>query len=650
MGRLTSLGGLCVQGLAVGMAVMVFAGCDERTSATELNPEGPPMLRQLIVTERVNTTNDMGNPIVRIVQQFAFGTHPDFAEAGDLDGNGTVTNAIARGNQSLRVVIDELLVGNNLEEIACADGTWSRVLPGTTPDNIADCAGPELSRCTGDFTVCVGSDGPVGILDENEDGAVDDTRMLDGIISLTCDGVDMPLDLQQSFYQPSGNQQIPAGGVGLNGLGPALVLVPTDGMRTGAQCALFIDDTVVDKDNQALCAPPGGDITLDCTPGDLTGLGFGVEPMRLTGADPPNNSTNISLGYEGPGQTAVLVATAGVLPLYAQAGAGVGAMLTAPGILPMIDGVAVSVSDRVLVKNGAAGKDNGIYTVTAVGAGVASATAPQAAVDLATDGALPAYTQAGAGAGATLTADAVGVLTVDGVATVLGDRILVKDGAAGSDDGIYTVTTEGAAAAAFVLTRAVDHDTDAEVTSDDWVNISGGTANGGLNFQISTVDPIVVDTTAVTWAEAVSFILTRATDHDEDAEVTSRDWVDVTSGTVNAGAKFQVTTTTAITVDTTAVTWAISDPQILIQFNANIAESCVANIEVRADGTLVPGLTPTVGANDATIVTIVVAGGYEPDAEYEITLLGGDGGLCDLFGGVLPADTIITFHTRDIVP
>lgn len=121
--------------------------------------------------------------------------------------------------------------------------------------------------------------------------------------------------------------------------------------------------------------------------------------------------------------------------------------------------------------------------------------------DLATAAALPAYTQAGAGAGATLTADAIGVLTVDGVATVLGDRLLVKDGAAGPNNGVYEVTTEGTAAVAFILTRATDHDTDAEVTSGDFVVIIGGTANSGITFQISTTDPITVDTTAITWTE-----------------------------------------------------------------------------------------------------------------------------------------------------
>jgi hypothetical protein len=252
----------------------------------------------------------------------------------------------------------------------------------------------------------------------------------------------------------------------------------------------------------------------------------------------------------------VRVATAAALPAYTQSGTGAGATLTDDGVgVLTVDGVDVVLSDRILVKDGAAGSDNGIYTVTTEGTGIPATTA-ETIVRVITDAALPAYTQAGAGAGATLTADAVGILTVDGVATVLNDRILVKDGAAGSDNGIYTVTTEGTGGVAFVLTRAADHDTDAEVTSGDFVSASVGTANAGLWFQISTLDPIVVDTTAVTWTEVFKTVLTRAADHDTDAEVTESDYVVVTEGATNSNTSFQITTTDPITVDTTAVVWS----------------------------------------------------------------------------------------------
>jgi len=98
---------------------------------------------------------------------------------------------------------------------------------------------------------------------------------------------------------------------------------------------------------------------------------------------------------------------------------------------------------------------------------------------VATDAALPAVTAAGASVGKTLTADAVGILTVDGVATLLGDRVLVKDQVAQIDNGIYEVTTEGTAGVAFILTRATDYDGDpaSEITEGTFTFISEGTAN-----------------------------------------------------------------------------------------------------------------------------------------------------------------------------
>ncbi len=122
-------------------------------------------------------------------------------------------------------------------------------------------------------------------------------------------------------------------------------------------------------------------------------------------------------------------------------------------------------------------------------------------VDVATAAALPAVTAEGSGIGKTLTANAAGVLTVDGVATVLNDRILVKNQATGADNGIYKVTTEGTTEVAFVLTRAIDADADAEVTAGMYAFVEEGTANADAGFVLTTNDPITVDTTALAFTQ-----------------------------------------------------------------------------------------------------------------------------------------------------
>lgn len=125
----------------------------------------------------------------------------------------------------------------------------------------------------------------------------------------------------------------------------------------------------------------------------------------------------------------------------------------------------------------------------------------KASCRVATTAALPACTAAGHEVGKTLTADAVGVLAVDGVNTVLNDRILVKDQVAGANNGIYKVTTEGTAGVAFVLTRATDADTDAEVTGGMYSFITEGSTNADTGWLLTTNDPITVDTTALTFAQ-----------------------------------------------------------------------------------------------------------------------------------------------------
>lgn len=130
---------------------------------------------------------------------------------------------------------------------------------------------------------------------------------------------------------------------------------------------------------------------------------------------------------------------------------------------------------------------------------VAAGIAPKDSVRLATTATLPAYTQAGAGVGATLTATAVGILTVDSVNSVLGDRILVKNGT-GADLGVYDVTTEGTAGVAFILTRSTDFDTADEVRSGHMF-VEEGTVNQDTGW-VNTNDGIItVDTTALTFVQ-----------------------------------------------------------------------------------------------------------------------------------------------------
>lgn len=300
----------------IRLAVVLGAGalalaCSDTDSSTELHPEGPPMVQQVFVQESV-----VSGETARDKFQIAFGDHPGIPlpdEDPVYGDDRVVNNAVARNGARLRVVFDEILVGNYLEEIACADGSFSVVPIGADPDDIADCAGPDLSRCV---AVCIGASGPVGILDENEDGAADDVRMRDYgggelAVSVMCGDQMMPLNAEESYYNPSGNQLLPAVDPpnNINGLGPALVLLPVDGMMTGAACTLTFRSEVVDKDGEQVCAPEGGDIDAGCQPGDTSRISFTVQPLALSvlGTTPENGETDVALTDPGVPDATILL-------------------------------------------------------------------------------------------------------------------------------------------------------------------------------------------------------------------------------------------------------------------------------------------------------------------------------------------------------
>ena len=140
-------------------------------------------------------------------------------------------------------------------------------------------------------------------------------------------------------------------------------------------------------------------------------------------------------GGTGAAHTQARVATAGALPANANAGG----VLTATnwGVLPAIDGVTLAAGDRVLVKDETATANNGIYAVTNTGTGTGTL---HTAVRATTTGSLPANTN---NAGV-LTETGWGPLgSIDGVAVVAGDRVLVKNEVTQQNNGIYVVTTTG---------------------------------------------------------------------------------------------------------------------------------------------------------------------------------------------------------------
>lgn len=194
------------------------------------------------------------------------------------------------------------------------------------------------------------------------------------------------------------------------------------------------------------------------------------------------------------------------------------------------------------------------YVDTAISAAV-NGLDPKASVRAATTAALAANTAGGSGVGKTLTANANGALAAqDGVTLVVGNRLLVKNEATGANNGIYTVTQVGDGSNPYILTRATDADQDAEVTDGMYFQVGEGATYAGHFFILSTNDPITVDTTALTFVDFATFV-----------SFVEGNGIDITGNTISVQADTTSTsaaTANAIVVSANGVAISVDDSTI----------------------------------------------------------------------------------------
>ena len=111
------------------------------------------------------------------------------------------------------------------------------------------------------------------------------------------------------------------------------------------------------------------------------------------------------------------------------------------------------------------------------------------------------YSNGTAGVGATLTnSGTLAAFAADGVSNSVSDRVLVKNQSSAFQNGIYTVTTVGSASIAWVLTRATDMDTWAEVPG-AYVFIEKGSTNADTGWVCTSDAGGTMGTTSITWSQ-----------------------------------------------------------------------------------------------------------------------------------------------------
>lgn len=124
------------------------------------------------------------------------------------------------------------------------------------------------------------------------------------------------------------------------------------------------------------------------------------------------------------------------------------------------------------------------------------------------------YLNGAAGIGASLTnAGALAAFSIDGVSPPINSRILVKNQSSSFQNGIYTLTTVGSGAVAWILVRATDYDqAPSEIFPGNFIIVDNGTVNATTGW-IQTATVTTIGTDPITFSQfggAVSFPITLA--------------------------------------------------------------------------------------------------------------------------------------------
>jgi hypothetical protein len=215
------------------------------------------------------------------------------------------------------------------------------------------------------------------------------------------------------------------------------------------------------------------------------------------------------------------------------------------------------------------------------------------------------YSNGSSGVGATLTANANGALSVDGVAVVAANRILVRNQAAPAQNGIYTVSATGSGSAVFVLTRATDADSAVEFNPGAFTFVEKGTANADNGYVMTADTAITFGSTSITF--------------------------DQFSG---AG---QITAGNALTKTGNQMDVAVDDSSIEISSDAlRVKSNWVGQNSITTLGTITTGIWTGTAIADANVVSALTISGGTVNG----SVIGGSSAAAGTFTALI-SDTIV---------
>lgn len=250
---------------------------------------------------------------------------------------------------------------------------------------------------------------------------------------------------------------------------------------------------------------------------------------------------------------------------------------------------------------------------------VAQGLSAKASVRLATAAALPTNTYLAG----VITITATGVLTVDGSAVALNDRILVKDEASQLKNGVYVCTTAGAIGVAAVLTRSTDMDAANEFPG-AFVFVEIGTVNAAAGFVCTNSTPPTVGTTAITF-----------TQFSGAGEITAGNGLSKTGNTLAIDTSITVDKTTAQTLSSKTLTApVINSPTGIVKGDVglgnvdntsdatkNAAAVALTNKDLTGAGNTFPTFNQNTTGSAAKLTTARTIDGVSFDGSANITVI-----------------------------
>ena len=177
--------------------------------------------------------------------------------------------------------------------------------------------------------------------------------------------------------------------------------------------------------------------------------------------------------------------------------------------------------------------------------------------------------------------------TLDGVTLATGNRVLVKDQADGSENGIYTVNASGAP------TRATDADTAAEITASFAVFVEEGTVNADSAWTLTNNGTVTVGTTVLVFTQFTGL-----------GQITAGAGLTKAANTLDVGAG------TGITVNANDV--AIDTAVVVRKYAVSLGDGSATSYTI----------THNLGTRDVTVALYEVASPYAEvlaDVEHTTT-------------------------------